>query len=128
MSDPVRVAILGAGRIGKVHMQSYKRIRDKVQVCALVEARKKLAESRAAEWGVEKYFQTLDELLPNEPCDAVDICLPHNVHVECVQKACAGGKHVLLEKPIARTLADADQIIEAAQRAGVTLMVAHNHV
>jgi predicted dehydrogenase len=128
MSKKVQIAILGAGRIAEVHMQGYNRIRHKVNVCALIDARKEVAESKTVEWGVGKSFQTLDELLSNEPCDAIDVCLPHNVHLECVQKACAAGKHVLLEKPIARSLAEADQIIKAAERHGVTLMVAHNHV
>jgi predicted dehydrogenase len=128
MSKKVQIAILGAGRIAEVHMQGYNRIRHKVNVCALIDARKEVAESKTVEWGVGKSFQTLDELLSNEPCDAIDVCLPHNVHLECVQKACAAGKHVLLEKPIARSLAEADQIIKTAERHGVTLMVAHNHV
>ena len=128
MSKKVQIAILGAGRIAEVHVQGYNGIRDKVNVCALIDARKEVAESKAAEWGVGKSFQTLDEFLIHEPCDAVDICLPHNIHVECVEKACAAGKHVLLEKPIARSLAEADQIIAAVERHGATLMVAHNHV
>src|SRR6202048_1311477 len=128
MSKKVQIAILGAGRIAEVHMQGYNRIRHKVNVCSLIDARKEVAEDKTAEWGVGKSFQTLDELLSNEPCDAIDVCLPHNVHLECVQKACAAGKHVLLEKPIARSLAEADKIIKAAERHGVTLMVAHNHV
>jgi predicted dehydrogenase len=128
MSEKIQVAILGAGRIAEVHLRGYSRIRDKVNVCALVDARKDLAESKATQWRIDQSFQTLDELLTGQPFDAIDVCLPHNVHVECAQKGCAAGKHVLLEKPIARSLAEADQIISAAQRYGVTLMVAHNHV
>jgi predicted dehydrogenase len=128
MSQKIRLAILGAGRIAQVHMQGYSRIEEKVSVCAVVDERKEVATTKAAEWSISKTFQTLDDLLRSEPCDAIDICLPHNVHAECVQKACAAGKHVLVEKPIARSLAEADQIITAAERHGVTLMVAHNHV
>jgi predicted dehydrogenase len=89
MSKRVKIAILGAGRIAEVHMQGYNRVRDRVNVCALIDARKEVAQAKAAEWGVGKSFQTLDEFLNHESCDAVDICLPPNVHLECVQKACA---------------------------------------
>jgi myo-inositol 2-dehydrogenase / D-chiro-inositol 1-dehydrogenase len=128
MDKKIQLAILGAGRIAQVHLQGYDRIREKVNVCGVVDVRGEVAKSTAAEWGIGKSFQTLDELLNDEPCDAVDICLPHDVHAECVEKACAAGKHVLLEKPIARSLAESDQIIAAANRPGLILMVAHNHV
>jgi myo-inositol 2-dehydrogenase / D-chiro-inositol 1-dehydrogenase len=128
MSKMIRLALLGAGRIAEVHMGGYSRIQNKVEVCAVVDARKELAEKKAAQWRVSKSFRTLDELLIEQECDAIDICLPHNVHAECVQKACGAGKHVLVEKPIARSLTEADEIIKAAERSGATLMVAHNHV
>src|SRR5271165_764107 len=128
MDPKIELAILGAGRIAQVHLQGYDLIRDKVNVCAIVDVRKEVAKYTAAEWGVGKTFQTVEEFLDQESCDAIDICLPHNLHLECVQKACAAGKHVLVEKPIARSLAEADQIVKAAERGGVTLMVAHNHV
>ncbi|MBV9645494.1 MAG: Gfo/Idh/MocA family oxidoreductase [Verrucomicrobia bacterium] len=128
MKPKIRLAVLGAGRIAQVHLQGYHRIRDKVNVCAVVDVREEVAKSTATDWGVARTFRTLDELLSGEPCDAVDICLPHDVHLECVEKACAAGKHVLLEKPIARTLAEADRIISAADRRALTVMVAHNHV
>ena len=128
MDQKIKLAILGAGRIAQVHLQGYNRIRDKVNVCAIVDVRKEVAKNTAAEWGIGKTCQTVEELLGQESCDAIDICLPHNLHLECVQKACAAGKHVLVEKPIARSLAEADQIVKAAERGGVILMVAHNHV
>jgi predicted dehydrogenase len=128
MNKKIQLAILGAGRIAQVHLRGYNQIRDKVNVCAVVDVCAEVAKSTAADWGVGKSFRTLDELLRNEPCDAIDICLPHDVHVECVETACAAGKHVLLEKPIARTLEEADQIISAAERRGLTLMIGHNHV
>jgi predicted dehydrogenase len=128
MKRKVELAILGAGRIAQVHMQGYLRIRDKVSVCAVVDPRPEIAKGKAAEWGVSTSFQTLDELLNRQPCDAIDICVPHNLHLDCARKACAAGKHVLLEKPIARTLVEADQIIQSAKENQVSLMIAHNHV
>lgn len=128
MKKRIQLAILGAGRIAQVHLQGYKRIQNKVNVCAVVDVREDAAKNTAADWGIAKSFRTLEELVSNEACDAVDICLPHDAHVESVETACGAGKHVLLEKPIARTLEEADQIISAAEGQGLTLMVGHNHV
>jgi predicted dehydrogenase len=66
------------------------------------------------------------QALGDPQVDAVDICLPHNLHAPVAVEASQAGKHVLCEKPIAATLAGADQMIEAAERAGVVLMVAEN--
>ena len=60
--------------------------------------------------------------------DAVDICLPHNLHARVSIEAVARGKHVLCEKPLAATLPEADAMIATAEKAGVTLMVAENEV
>jgi myo-inositol 2-dehydrogenase / D-chiro-inositol 1-dehydrogenase len=128
VNEKVELAILGAGRIAQLHIQGYQRIPDKVNLCAVVDSCKELAKAKAAEWGAAQSFQALDELLNSQRCDAIDICLPHNAHVECVRKCCAAGRHVLVEKPLARTVAEADQIIQTAELHGVTLMVAHNHV
>ena len=59
--------------------------------------------------------------------DALYICTPHHLHLEHVALAAAWGKHVLVEKPIAGTLADAREIVRIAEAAGVTLMVAENY-
>jgi predicted dehydrogenase len=68
------------------------------------------------------YQRALDDPL----VDAVDICLPHNLHAPVAVAAAAAGKHILCEKPIAATLEEADQMIEAARAAGVILMIAEN--
>jgi predicted dehydrogenase len=58
--------------------------------------------------------------------DAVDICVPHNLHGKMAVSAAEAGKHVLLEKPIATTLSDADKIISASKKTGIKLMIAEN--
>jgi predicted dehydrogenase len=66
--------------------------------------------------------------LDDRDLDAVDICLPHNLHARVSIEAVARGKHVLCEKPLAATLPEADAMIATAEKAGVTLMVAENEV
>ena len=68
------------------------------------------------------------EALDDRDLDAVDVCLPHHLHARVSIEAIARGKHVLCEKPLAATLPEADGMIGAAEKAGVTLMVAENEV
>jgi predicted dehydrogenase len=66
------------------------------------------------------------EVLSDPAVDAVIVSLPHHLHEPVCVAAVQSGKHMMVDKPIARTLAEADRIIEAAERNNVTLMVAHN--
>lgn len=69
------------------------------------------------------YTTELDEMLGNRDVDAVVIAVPHNLHAQVALRAAEAGKHVVVEKPIATTLADADAMIEGCRRAGVALSV-----
>ena len=69
------------------------------------------------------YTNDLDELLNNPDIEAVVIAIPHNLHATITEKAANAGKHVIVEKPIATTLADADRMIAACQDAKVALSV-----
>jgi predicted dehydrogenase len=91
-------------------------------VCALPLAD---AQRLAAEFGVPRAMDRYEELLQTD-IDAVSLCVPHHLHVPMAVAAAQASKHILVEKPIARTLAEADQMIAAARSAGVTLMVSHN--
>lgn len=128
MKERIRIGIVGAGRIAEAHVHGYRQLADKVEIAGVADVRADLASARAREWGAARSWSSVAELVQDETLDAVDICLPHHLHVDAVEQACAAGKHILIEKPIARSLAEADAIIGAAERAGVTLMVAHNHV
>ena len=67
-------------------------------------------------------------LLERDDIDAVSIATPPNARVELVSRAAAAGKHVVCEKPLALTLAQADEMIEVCQRAGVQFTVYHNYL
>jgi phthalate 4,5-cis-dihydrodiol dehydrogenase len=74
-----------------------------------------------------KSFSSLDELLSRGGIDALYVSTPHQFHREHVLAACAAKKHVLVEKPMALTLEDCHEMTEAAERAGVHLVVGHSH-
>lgn len=124
----LRVGIIGAGRISDAHAEGYLRLSDRVSIVAVASARLDHARSRAHQWGATYSFDSIDDLLTGCETDAVDICLPHHLHLEAVRKACAHGKHILLEKPMARSLDEADELLATVKTSGVRFMVAHNHV
>jgi predicted dehydrogenase len=80
------------------------------------------AEPLAEEFGA-RVFPTLDSLLPH--VDVVDICVPTHRHYELAMQAAAAGKHVICEKPLARTLEQGKEIVAACKQAGVKLFVGH---
>ena len=87
--------------------------------------------SRAArfsdEYGGSGSFGSYEGAVADERIDAVYICTPHHLHLQHARMAAAAGKHILLEKPLARTAAESQAIVDATSQAGVTLMVAENY-
>lgn len=126
--DKLRIGIIGAGRIAAAHAEGYARLRQRAVLAGVTAGNPDHARAKAEQWGAERAYATTDELLGDGALDAVDICVPHHLHLEVVRRACDAGAHILLEKPIARTSAEADLILDAVRRAGVKFMVAHNHV
>ena len=108
----MNIAIIGVGGMGTVHYHNYRHIPG-AQVAAVV-GRTDADRARAAEWGVP-IFDTLTALCAAVPIDLVDICTPTFLHKELALEGFALGKHVITEKPIALTVADAQAMYAAAQ-------------
>ncbi|MCS7167669.1 MAG: Gfo/Idh/MocA family oxidoreductase [Gemmatales bacterium] len=132
----VRIGIVGIGFMGMIHYLAAQRLVSG-QVTAIVS---RDAKKRSGDWrgirgnfgppgqvmdlrGIKTYSQ-LSELLADPDIDLVDICLPTHLHAGASLEALRAGKHVLVEKPIALKLEEADRLVEEAQRAGKLLMVA----
>jgi predicted dehydrogenase len=96
----------------------------RAEVVAIGSRDGKRAEAAAAQLGIPRTHGTYEALLADPDVDAVYIPLPNHLHAEWAIAAAAAGKHVLCEKPLALTVADAQQMIDAADRAGVRLMEA----
>ncbi|MEZ0327163.1 MAG: Gfo/Idh/MocA family protein [Fimbriimonas sp.] len=116
----MRVGILGTGHMGNTHARQYRKMPD-VQV-GYHDRHPERADSFRERWGAE-CCQSAEELI--QWADAIDICLPTDLHPEFALIAIASGKAVFLEKPIAFTMADGARIVGAANRAGVPLMIGH---
>ena len=119
----IGVAVIGVGYMGAIHARAYA-AEPRAHLAGVFDAHPDTARSVAAEVGAAA-FASLDELLDRPEVEAVSICTPDADHVEPTLAALAADKHVLLEKPIATTMADADRIVAAAaQTAAGQLMVA----
>jgi len=121
-----RVAIVGAGFMGRTHAAAYGKGRLESEVACVVDSDPGRAAELAAALGSRVEALTdLGPALADPDLDAVDICLPTPFHRELCVRALAAGKHVLCEKPMAPSLEDADAMLEAARTSGKTFMVAH---
>jgi predicted dehydrogenase len=120
-----RIGLIGAGSIAGVHLDGYLRAPD-ARVSAVADVDAEAARRYAERAGGAEVFADYRELLASTDVDAVDICLPHHLHAPAIIAAAAAGKHVLCEKPLCISLAEADEIAAAVASSGITLMCAHN--
>jgi len=108
-----KVALLGAGFIADIHMESYQRFVPDAEVVAVYTRKPARARAFAKKHGIAQVFSDLDAAIARSGCDVVDICLPNFLHHRAVTTAAKAGKHVIIEKPLALNLAEADQMITA---------------
>jgi predicted dehydrogenase len=116
----MRVGIVGVGFMGTTHAASWAET--PAQIVGFTAETQNETGKLAAQYNA-KVYPSLDEMLPD--IDVVDICSPTHLHHEMALKAAAAGKHVVCEKPLARTIGQAQKILAACRRAGVQLLVAH---
>ena len=122
---PLKLAVVGSGGMARAHSNHWRKIPE-VQLAAIASPDQATAHALAGAEAAE-LFPSLEDLLASPSgagIDIVDICLPTPLHVPAALQALDAGKHLLLEKPMARTTADCDRIIAAAERAGTMAMVA----
>jgi len=121
--EPTKVAVVGVGTMGEQHAAAYART-PLAELEAVVDLRKDLANRVAERFGVRAFTST-QEMLEEADVEAISVCTNDERHVDPALACFEAGRHVLLEKPIATTLEDADTIIGGADRAGVKLLVGH---
>ena len=118
---PIRVALVGCGRISRNHFDAIARLDDLalVGVCDIVESRAREAgESQGVPW-----FTSYERMLLDAPCDAVVIATPSGLHPQHGILAAQAGHHVISEKPMAISLAGADALLQACDEHHVQLFV-----
>ena len=121
MSAPTKVGVIGAGALGFHHVRLLRALPD-VEFVGFHEARPERAAEVSAELGT-RAFTSLDELV--DACEALTIVVPTPAHYAVAKTALEKGRHLLIEKPIAATLAEADELLAIATRAGALLQTGH---
>jgi len=121
---PIGLGIIGLGAQGKLSLCNSLRLNE-ARVAGVADV-SKTALSYARKKGVKNVYTNYADLLRNNEIDAVVINLPNFLHLEGAINAAEAGKHVLLEKPLARTVEEGEKIVSSARKNGVKLMVGYD--
>jgi len=119
----VGLGIIGLGYIGKIHMRHSLKLPNVNLIAVSDLSKRALKEAKNA--GIKKTFTNYEQLLKESNIDAVIIALPTHLHLPCAIQAAEAGKHIFLEKPIARNLKEAKGIVTAAHKNSVKLMIGY---
>jgi predicted dehydrogenase len=119
----LRVGVIGAGDVAQAaHLPSLTS-NPKVEVAAIADPDMISARSAAERFNIPKVVADYREIIDDPSIAAVDVCVPHYLHYQITMEALNEGKHVILEKPIAMNLDEADRMIGAAHELGLWLLV-----
>ena len=117
----LKAGVLGAGHLGKIHLRLLNQS-EKYELIGFYDPDEENAKKVSEEFGY-KHFASLDELI--DSVDVVDIVTPTLSHFECAQKAITKGKHIFIEKPISKTVEEAEKLIQLAEEHHVKGQVGH---
>jgi len=121
--EKIRLGLIGLGYIGKIHLRHCQKLANAKLIAASDLSKKALKNANDA--GVKKTYTNYEQLLKDPTVDAVIIALPTHLHTQCAKQTAEAQKHILLEKPIARNIAEAKEIILAARKNNVKLMMGY---
>ena len=121
----IRTAILGTGFMGRVHLEAVQRV-ESVEAAAIFGRNDDATARLAAAFSVPKAASDYRELLRDPAIDAVDICTPNAQHFSMAKEALQAGKHVLCEKPLTTTVAEAEELVALASSSKLRNCVCHN--
>ncbi|MFL6351201.1 MAG: Gfo/Idh/MocA family protein [Bryobacteraceae bacterium] len=130
---PLRIGLVGCGFMGRAHSNAYKRVGDffDLENCPVLQAvcgRDQTKVSQfAARWGFESTETDWKKLIERQDIDVVDIATPNDTHAQIAIAAAGAGKMILCEKPLARTVAEAEQMVQAVEQSRVANMVWYNY-
>jgi myo-inositol 2-dehydrogenase/D-chiro-inositol 1-dehydrogenase len=118
-----KIGIIGCGFIGDIHAAAFRMVPGAAVIAVAARSPGK-AEHFAKERGIANAFQDYRQLLAMKEIDLVTLAVPNDLHCEMTLAAARAGKHIVCEKPLCRTLDEADRMIDACRKAGVLLMYA----
>ena len=122
---PIRTAIFGTGFMGRVHLEGVRRV-ESVEAAAIAGRNAEAARKLGAAFSVPSITTDYREVLRDPAIDAVHIGTPNAQHFSMAKDALLAGKHVICEKPLTTTVAEAEELVSLATRQGVRNCVCHN--
>jgi myo-inositol 2-dehydrogenase / D-chiro-inositol 1-dehydrogenase len=118
MSERVRVGLIGAGFVSDVHAHAFARYVKDVEVVAVASRTQEKAAQFAANFGIPHAYGDYRALLERSDIDVITVAIPNDLHCQVVCEAAEAGKHVICEKPLSRTLEQADRMIAMCAKNG----------
>src|SRR5438270_9293384 len=122
---PIRTAIFGTGFMGRVHLEAVRRV-ESVEAAAIAGRNADVAAQLGAGFSIPKTTTDYREVLGDSSVRAVHICTPNAQHFSMANDALLAGKHVLCEKPLTTTVAEAEELVSLAARQKLRNCVCHN--
>ena len=126
MAEQVRIGVIGAGRIGKLHARNLAFHISEASVVAVSDVYLDAAKQCAAECRIPKAMQDHREILEDPDVDAIFVCSSTDTHSQMICEGAEAGKHVFCEKPIDFDLDRIDKALAAAKQAGIKLQIGFN--
>jgi UDP-N-acetylglucosamine 3-dehydrogenase len=123
----IGIGMIGTGNISDLHSVGYLK-NEHAKIVGVADVRSEIAEQKRKAFGAKFSYSDYNELLRNDEIQAVDICVPNFLHSKIAIAAAEAGKHVLVEKPMATTVKECQDMIASARRNSVKLMVGHNQI
>ena len=133
MAEPLKIGMIGYGFMGRCHSNAYRRAGNffrlprRPSLVAACGRNEEAVRDFASQWGYASVETDWRKLIARDDIDAVDICVPNNLHREIAIAAAEAGKMVLCEKPLARNGAEGLEMVQAVEAAGVANMVWYNY-
>jgi D-apiose dehydrogenase len=124
-SNPLRVALAGAGMISWYHLVAWRNLSERVRVVAVCDPDPAKAERRAGEFAIPKVYRDADTMLAAETIDALDVASPRETHADWVDAAAARGIDVLCQKPMTPTLAESEALVRRVE--GKSRLMVHEN-
>jgi len=121
--DRVKICLVGAGRVGRVHGSNLRNSIHEANLVAVVDKNREVAEKLSKELNVSKCFDSHERALDWGEFDAVVITTPTFTHASIAVDAATSGKHIFCEKPVATSLPEVDEMIQAAKKAHIKLQI-----
>jgi predicted dehydrogenase len=121
VNDRLRVGVVGGG-VGRGHIRAYQGLPDQFDAVAICDVDEAKARDVATEFNVPRVSTDLAELCRMDDLDVIDICTPSYLHAPQVQQVLAAGKHAVCEKPVAGSLKEVDELIQAEAQSGRRVM------